>query len=116
VAVKNPGEPFTRITSHEAKIMMDVESAVAVIDVRALDERTSGYVSGSIHIPVDDIITRIDQLPKDKKLLFICAAGQRSGLACEMAAAMGLEEERLYNIEDGTPTWIGLDYPTSYGD
>ena len=38
-----------------------------------------------------------------KKLLFICAAGVRSGLACEYMASMGMEPESLYNIEDGTP-------------
>ena len=60
-------------------------------------------------------MARIDELPMEKKLLFICAAGTRSSLACEMAAAMGVESERLFNIEDGTPTWIEKQYPTSYG-
>ena len=58
---------------------------------------------------------RIDELPQDKNLLFICAAGVRSGLACEMAAAMGYDTDKLYNIEDGTPPWIEKGYPTSYG-
>ena len=56
-------------------------------------------------MPVDDVGSRVDELPKDKKLLFICAQGFRSGLACEMAAAMGIDSENLYNVEDGTPTW-----------
>ena len=59
---------------------------------------------------------RIDELPQDKKLLFICAAGVRSGLACEMAAALGLPSDALYNVEDGTPTWIERNHPTSYGN
>jgi rhodanese-related sulfurtransferase len=72
-------------------------------------------VKGAIYIPVDDVLARIDELPSDKKLLFICAAGVRSGLACEMAAAMGIESERLFNVEDGTPAWIEKGHPTSYG-
>jgi len=48
-------------------------------------------------------------------LLFICAAGVRSGLACEMAAAMGLDSERLFNIEDGTGPWIEKGLPSSTG-
>ena len=67
------------------------------------DEYEAGHVKDAIFIPVDDVLGRIDELPTDKKLLFICAAGVRSGLACEMAAAMGLDGENLYNIEDGTP-------------
>jgi rhodanese-related sulfurtransferase len=40
----------------------------------------------------------------------------RSGLACELAAAMGYDSEMLYNIEDGTPSWIAAGNPTSYGN
>ncbi len=48
--------------------------------------------------------------------MFICSAGVRSGLACEIAASMGYDSDNLFNIEDGTPTWISNDLPTSYGD
>ena len=71
-------------------------------------------IKDSLFIPVDDILSRIDELPEDKKLIFICAAGVRSGLACEMAASMGINPENLYNIEEGTPTWIENGYPTDY--
>ena len=47
--------------------------------------------------------------------MFICAAGVRSGLACEMAAAMGYDSSKLFNIEEGTPTWIERGHPTSQG-
>ena len=56
-----------------------------------------------------------NELPTGKKLLFICAQGARSGLACEMAAAMGIDSENLFNVEDGTATWIEKGNPTSYG-
>ena len=65
---------------------------------------------------VDDLTDRISEIPTDKKLLFICAAGVRSGLACEMVGAMGYQSENLINIEDGTPSWIAAGNPTSYGD
>ena len=52
------------------------------------------------------------EIPTDKKVLFICAAGVRSGLACEMAASIGFDSEMLYNIEDGTNAWITSNYPT----
>ena len=49
-------------------------------------------------------------------MLFICAAGVRSGLAAEMASALGFEAARLYNVEQGTPTWIQADLPTDVGE
>ena len=114
MARQDPGEPYWRISLDEAKAMLDSGNAV-VIDVRQPDEWAAGRVAGAIHIPVDDVLARIDELPGDKDLLFICAMGVRSGLACEMAAAMNLTTDRLYNIEDGTPAWIQKSYPTESG-
>jgi len=109
------GEPFRRITVEQAKELLDGGNAV-VVDVRNPDEWVSGHVSGAIYIQLDDVMNRVDELPQDKELLFICAAGVRSALACEMAAAMGVPTERLCNIEDGTPAWIENNFPTSYGN
>ena len=114
MARQDSGEPYWRVSIDEAKSMLDGGNAV-VIDVRRPEEWADGRVAGAIHIPVDDVLTRIDDLPKDKDLLFICAQGVRSGLACEMAAAMSLATDRLYNIEEGTAAWIQKDYPTESG-
>jgi len=114
MARQNSGEPYWRVSVDEAKAMLEKGNAV-VIDVRQPDEWASGRVAGAIHIPVDDVLARIDELPADKALLFICAQGVRSGLACEMAAAMNLATDRLYNIEEGTPAWIQKSYPTESG-
>ncbi|MDA0987562.1 MAG: rhodanese-like domain-containing protein [Chloroflexi bacterium] len=111
---QDSGEPYLRVSLEEAKDMLDKGTAV-VIDVRQPDEWASGHVAGAMHIPVDDVLARIDELPADKDLLFICAMGVRSGLACEMAAAMNLDTARLFNIEAGTPAWIQGNYPTEKG-
>ena len=114
---QDPGEPYFRVDSNEAHSMLDADpDGTVVIDVRRDDEWVTGHVTGAIHIPVDDLTDRIDQVPTDKKILFICAAGVRSGLASEMAAALGYDSANLINIEDGTPAWIAGGHPTSYGD
>lgn len=111
------GEPYYRVDSAEAHSMLESDpDNTVVVDVRRDDEWVTGHASGAIHIPVDDLTDRISEVPQDKKVLFICAAGVRSGLACEVAASMGYEPENLYNIEDGTPYWIAGNHPTSYGD
>ena len=117
MARQDPGEPYYRVDSDEAAQILQTEGdGVVTVDVRRDDEWVSGHVTNAIHIPIDDLLGRIDELPADKKLLFICAAGVRSGLACEMAAAMGYPAEILYNVEDGTPAWIEKNHPTSYGN
>jgi rhodanese-related sulfurtransferase len=105
--VKNPQEPFTRLTVAEAKEMID--NGAPVIDVREMHEYTAGHVPGAKLIPVNTIMRRSDELPKEGPIVFICAMGQRSALACEMAAAMGFKD--LYNVEGGTNGWIEAGYP-----
>ena len=112
---KQPGELYYRINIAEA-VEMYGNSDVSYVDVRGPDEYQEGHIKDALFIPVEDILGRIDELPRDKKLLFICAQGARSGLACEMAAAMGVDSENLYNIEDGTGAWIAAGQPTSRGD
>lgn len=111
---REPGEPYHRLDSNEAATHYN-DDDVVFVDVRRVDEYAEGHIKGALFITVDDILARIDELPKDKRLMFICVAGVRSGLACEMAAAMGYDTENLYNIEDGTGTWIQNGHPTSKG-
>ncbi len=112
---QEPGEPYRRVSVQEAREMQ--EAGALVVDVRRPDEWVTGHASGAVHIPVDDVAERAEsELPKDRYLLFICAAGVRSGLAAEMAAALGFDKARLYNVEQGTPVWIRAGLPTDTGD
>ena len=88
---QDPGEPYFRVDSAEAKAMLDADPEnTVVVDVRRDDEWVGGHATGAIHINIDDLADRIDQVPQDKKVLFICAAGVRSGLACELAPTASL--------------------------
>ena len=107
MARKDPREPFTRIEVSEADEMM--KGGAAVIDVREPHEYSAGHVPGAKLIPVNTVYAKREELPRDKDLIFVCAVGQRSALACEMAAAAGLT--RLYNLEGGTDAWIKSGMP-----
>ncbi len=101
---KDEREPFYRITVAEAKEMMSGDGA-AVIDVRNPDEYQNGHLPGATLIPVNSVFQRREELPKDGNIIFVCAIGQRSALAAEMAAAAGLPADRLYNLDGGTDAW-----------
>ena len=104
MASKNPQEPYHRIDVAEAKEMLS--DGAHVIDVREPHEYQGGHVPGAGHIPVNSVFARREELPKEGKIIFVCSVGQRSALACEMAAAGGLSPERLYNLEGGTDAWL----------
>jgi len=101
---KDEREPFHRINVAEAKEMI-ASGEYAVIDVRNPDEYQGGHLPGATLIPVNSVFQRREELPKDKKIIFVCAVGQRSALASEMAAAAGLPADQLYNLDGGTDAW-----------
>ncbi len=109
MATKDPREPFTRIDVNEAKEM--IAKGAAVIDVREPHEYNAGHVPDASLIPVATVYARREELPPDKDVIFVCAVGQRSALACEMAAAAGLK--RLYNLEGGTDAWVKSGQPVA---
>ncbi len=111
----NQQEPFQRISAEQAKEMID-RGDVQPIDVRRRYEWAQAHIREAILIPVDDLFGRVDEVSEDQPVIFHCAMGVRSALACEMAAAMGLGSDRLYNIEAGTGDWIAAGHPTSVGD
>lgn len=101
---KDEREPFHRVTVAEAKDMIGGDDVV-VIDVREPHEYSSGHVPGATLIPVNSVFARREELPKDKKIVFVCAVGQRSALAAELAAAAGLPPDKLFNLDGGTEAW-----------
>lgn len=104
MATKDQREPFYRIDVAEAKQMMR-DNDVSVIDVREPHEYNGGHIPRATLIPVNSVFARREELPKDGKIIFACAVGQRSALAAEMAAAAGLPPDRLYNLDGGTEAW-----------
>jgi rhodanese-related sulfurtransferase len=110
-----PGELYTRISNQEADEMMKAGDSV-IIDVRDEGEYQGGHVKGATWMPWTEVIERFDELPAEGNLLFICEIGARSGVAAESAAAMGANVDRLFNVEEGTSTWINHGLPYSTGD
>lgn len=108
MAVKNELEPFTRISVHEAKEMIDI-SEPQVIDTREPFEHAEGHVPGSLNIPHMATLPRAAELATDRPILFICKSGNRSAVAAEFAATMGLTD--LYNVEGGHDEWSTAGYP-----
>ena len=111
---KIDGEPYTRITAEEANEILESGASI-LVDVRAKDEYEEGHAAGATWIPVEEVMPRISELENAGKLLFICQVGARSGLAAEYANAMGIDADRLYNVEVGTPGWMSAGLPIETG-
>ena len=95
-------EPFKRVSVEEAKKM--IADGISVIDVRTPAEYSGGHIPEAKLVPLDTILARPRDLLPGDNILFVCQVGQRSALAAEMAAAVGLKD--LYNLEGGTDAWV----------
>lgn len=60
-----------------------------VLDARTDAEYARGHIDGALHIPLDELRDRLDELPKDKRLLVHCLSGLRSYLACRILSQHG---------------------------
>jgi NADPH-dependent 2,4-dienoyl-CoA reductase/sulfur reductase-like enzyme/rhodanese-related sulfurtransferase len=54
-------------------------------------ERTGKLSENAMHIPLNDLRDRLDELPKDKHLVVFCASGQRAYYACRILKQHGFE-------------------------
>jgi len=80
---------------------LDQQSTV-LLDVRRDDERAQGFIPGSIHIPLDQLRGRLDELPHDLQIVVYCQSGQRSYYAARILAQHGF---RVENLTGSYRTW-----------
>src|SRR5919204_452235 len=64
------------------------EESTTILDVRELDEWTSGHVPGAVWIPLDELSRRLDEVPAGP-VAAICASGFRSSAAVSLLEAAG---------------------------
>lgn len=105
-------EPFARIDPAEAKALM--EKGVQIVDVREPQEYAEVRIEGSALFPMGTLLKAPRDILKEGPVLFVCSEGIRSAVACEAAAAIGLEE--IYNLEGGLQRWQAEGYALETGE
>ncbi len=78
---------------------------VVLLDVRTAGERASRSIKGSIHIPLQEISSKVDQLNKykDKEIICYCASGSRSVSAAIKLKKLGFKSA---NMLGGIGAWV----------
>ena len=95
-----PEEALERYRSGEA----------VILDVRTLPEWRGAHIPGAVHIPLDELSVRYQELDPEVETLVVCAHGIRSAAAGQWLSHMGFEN--VGNVRYGMSGWTG---PVEHG-
>lgn len=84
------------------------EQGALLIDVRETHEYAAARVPGVLHIPMGDVVERIDEVPTEGTVYVICASGGRSARVVAQLRAGGID---AVNVVGGTVGWINAGLP-----
>tara|TARA_R110002020_G_scaffold472564_1_gene700832 strand:- start:7855 stop:8118 length:264 start_codon:yes stop_codon:yes gene_type:complete len=70
------------------------------LDVRSATEFLDNGLKNSVNIPHTEIIDRLEEINKDKKVLVYCRSGRRSKLATTILISAGFDAEDIGTVQE----------------
>jgi hydroxyacylglutathione hydrolase len=80
-----------------------------LLDVRTPREREQKSIEGSVGIPLNHLLKRVRELPKNRPLLVYCAGGYRSSIAASLLQREGFGD--VTEIAGGIAAWEAAKLP-----
>lgn len=104
LAIDNPNapKPVQELSVRDADDRLRA-GTITVVDVRPADERAIASINAAFETFDGDNRARLESLPKDTALAFLCHRGGRSAQAAEQFRAMGFTN--VHNITGGIDAW-----------
>jgi len=96
-----PSELAAALTTNETQ----------TVDVRALDEWSSGHIQGALHIPLGQLERRSGELDPSRPVVAVCATGSRSAIAASLLKARGFGD--VANLRGGQVAWSSAGLPSA---
>lgn len=84
---------------------------VTVLDVRRNLERSASHIDGAVHIPLHDLLARVEEVPVGE-LWVHCAAGYRASIAASILLARG---HRVVAVDDDYTNAVAAGLPVIVG-
>ena len=93
---------FREVKLDEVRKLMD-EGSYDIVDVREDWEWNKGHVPGARHVVLSNILANPTAQKFRDRTIFVCAVGERSAVAAEMAVALGVKD--VVSFRGGTKAW-----------
>ena len=106
---------FAGIWEIQPNVLEEYLGRVTVIDVRETDEFSGafGHILGAKLVPLGSLVTRLEELPKDKPLVMVCRSGARSSQATVLLKNKGIA--KVANLAGGMLRWRAQRFPVEGG-
>lgn len=89
-----------RVDPGEAQQLL--EDGARLVDVRRADEWDAGHAPAALHIPLDQLPGRHDELKGAQQVVMVCRSGSRSARATQWLRQQGYE---AVNLAGGMQAW-----------
>lgn len=100
-----PPRGVKSISADELQEALKTPKGKQLIDVRDPNEYKTGHIQGARNIPLTQIGSAVNGIPKDKETFLICATGFRSAQATRILKKQGFTN--LNNVAGGLKNWKG---------
>ena len=110
----NPPDPIPALDPLYADIRRrDPARPALVLDVREPHEFAEVRVEGSLLVPMSQLGARLEEIPRDRPLLVMCAVGGRSARVTGFLRQQGWED--VGNVAGGIEAWQRAGLPVRRG-
>jgi sulfur-carrier protein adenylyltransferase/sulfurtransferase len=92
------------ITATELKQRLDNGDDIQIVDVREGNEVAIGRIPNSIHIPLAQVLTRMNEIDPTRETVVHCKMGGRSARAIDALQRSGFAGS-LSNLKGGIIAW-----------
>jgi len=99
------------ITATELKQRLDNGDDIQIIDVREDNEYAFNSIPNSVHIPLGQVLSRMNEIDPNRETLVHCKMGGRSARAIDALQRSGFTG-KLANLKGGILAWSDEVDPT----
>ncbi|MFQ5713373.1 MAG: FAD-dependent oxidoreductase [Candidatus Scalinduaceae bacterium] len=102
--LRNKLEGKTRsISPMEVKEQIDRKDDFILLDVRTKPEHDRGHIRDCVHIPLNELRSKVDQLDKSKEIVTYCGVGLRASNAHRILRNAGFKDAKF--MEGSMAAW-----------
>ncbi|WP_405584265.1 rhodanese-like domain-containing protein [Streptomyces sp. NBC_01190] len=89
-----------------------VPADAILLDVRENDEWAAGHAEGAVHIPMNEIVARMGDVPEGGRVHVVCRVGGRSAQVTQYLIGQGVD---AVNVSGGMLDWEAAGRPVVDG-